>query len=345
MENGTKEAFEAMNFSTDQLEMALEAAKSSQEFQINDREMSQIEEMLAKLRGMFAEASKGIIQPRSERGNLQAEKTLLEQVASQYQAMNALVASMTQTLMGLEGVRDKFDQIFGGAGGVAANAENAQRAPGAAQIQLRGMFDSTSASLQQYTESFKDQLNEQLAIYEAIGAEYYQMMAAIKFVPNAPKAPEAPKGDDANNGTDPTDNPDNPDNPDGDTSNPAGSGENPEEQQGSAVPLGGVAMAGSSGAAAPASGAPSGGEQQTGSAAATASGAPAGGASTTAAPSAGGAEHQGSAAAAPQAAQAPQAPTATAQHTATHSATAHTNAQDRGRSDERQKKKNSTKKQ
>ena len=209
MANETKDAFDSMNLSTEQLALALETAKSSDDHQLNDRELSQIEDMLSKLRSMFSESSKVITQPRAERGDIQSQKDLLDQVTNQYQAMNALVSNMTQTLMGLEGVRDKFNQLFGGADGLMANAEKAQQTPGAAQLQLKGVFDQTKNTLDQCTDTFKSQLMEQMALYEAIGAEYYQMQAAMKFIPNVPHTPP-PSGD--GDGDNPEDNPENTEN-------------------------------------------------------------------------------------------------------------------------------------
>ena len=229
MANETKDAFDSMNLSTEQLALALETAKSSDDHQLNDRELSQIEDMLSKLRSMFSESSKVITQPRAERGDIQSQKDLLDQVTNQYQAMNALVSNMTQTLMGLEGVRDKFNQLFGGADGLMANAEKAQQTPGAAQLQLKGVFDQTKNTLDQCTDTFKSQLMEQMALYEAIGAEYYQMQAAMKFIPNTPHTP-APSGDgdgdNPENNNENTENTENNENPENTENN-----ENPENTE------------------------------------------------------------------------------------------------------------------
>lgn len=104
-----KDAFQSMDFSTEKLGEVLEVAKQSDAKKLNERELRQIEEMLRKLSESFESVSaQEILQTKVARGEFAGQKEKLDELATQYQQMDALIANMTQTLMGLESVRNRF---------------------------------------------------------------------------------------------------------------------------------------------------------------------------------------------------------------------------------------------
>ena len=75
-----------------------------------------------------------IMQTKVARGEFTGQKEKLEEIAQQYQQMEALIANMTQTLMGLESVRNRFSQLHGSYATLLSSLEKSQKTSAASLL-------------------------------------------------------------------------------------------------------------------------------------------------------------------------------------------------------------------
>ena len=199
-----KEAFQSMDLSTEHLSEVLEVAKQSDAKQLNEQELQTIESMLHSLESAFHNFSaRDIMQLKAVQGTCAGKAEKLQEIASQYQAMEALIANMTQSLMGLESVRNKFSQLHGSYSSLLTTLQKSQSSAEASRLRLTEFsLNETKATIERTTEEFKKQLSEQITLFEVLGAEYYAMMnAAVPIrLPTGNSAPQSDEnGDNANN--------------------------------------------------------------------------------------------------------------------------------------------------
>ena len=199
-----KEAFQSMDLSTEHLSEVLEVAKQSDAKQLNEQELQTIEAMLHSLESAFHNFSaRDIMQLKAVQGTCTGKAEKLQEIASQYQAMEALIANMTQSLMGLESVRNKFSQLHGSYASLLTTLQKSQSSAEASRLRLTEFsLNETKATIERTTEEFKKQLSEQITLFEVLGAEYYAMMnAAVPIRPPVGNSVPQPdeNGDNANN--------------------------------------------------------------------------------------------------------------------------------------------------
>ena len=201
-----KDAYQSMNFSTERLNEVLNAAKQSDAKKFNERDLQIIEELLRKLDASFSKYSaESIMGLKAVKGTCKGKDEKLQEIASQYQTMEALIANMTQTMIGMESIRSKFNEIYGSNTGLLSSLERSQSTAEAARLALTSSsLNHTKESLDRTTELFKKQLNEEMAAYEEKGAQYYAMMSAafeIKLSDHTEEngEPDDNNGDEQNN--------------------------------------------------------------------------------------------------------------------------------------------------
>ena len=189
-----KDAFQSMDLSTEKLTDVLNVAKQSDAKKLNDRELRQIEELLRKLSDSFDLFSvQDIMQTKVARGEFTGQKEKLEEIAQQYQQMEALIANMTQTLMGLESVRNRFSQLHGSYATLLSSLEKSQKTSAASRLKLTQFsLNQTKDTVEKATEHFKRQLLDLMTLYEVLGAQYFQMAAAASADEYSDEHPEPP---------------------------------------------------------------------------------------------------------------------------------------------------------
>ena len=194
-----KDAFQSMDFSTEKLGEVLEVAKQSDAKKLNERELRQIEEMLRKLSESFESVSaQEILQTKVARGEFAGQKEKLDELATQYQQMDALIANMTQTLMGLESVRNRFSQLHGSYSALLSSLEKSQKTGAASRLKLTQFsMNQTKDTVERATDLFKRQLLDLMTLHEVLGAQYFQMAASasIDEYSDEPQPPETHDND------------------------------------------------------------------------------------------------------------------------------------------------------
>ena len=198
-----KDAFQSMDLSTEKLTEVLNVAKQSDAKKLNDRELQQIEEMLRKLSASFdLFSAQDIMQTKVAEGEFAGQKDKLEQIAQQYQQMEALIANMTQTLMGLESVRNRFSQLHGSYSTLLSSLEKSQRTSAASRLKLTQFsLNQTKDTIEKATEHFKRQLLDLITLYEVLGAQYFQLAAVAQVDEYSDEQPEPPtENSDSNDG-------------------------------------------------------------------------------------------------------------------------------------------------
>ena len=194
-----KDAFQSMDFSTEKLGEVLEVAKQSDAKKLNERELRQIEEMLRKLSESFESVSaQEILQTKVARGEFAGQKEKLDELATQYQPPHALIPHMTQTLMGLESVRNRFSQLHGSYSALLSSLEKSQKTGAASRLKLTQFsMNQTKDTVERATDLFKRQLLDLMTLHEVLGAQYFQMAASasIDEYSDEPQPPETHDND------------------------------------------------------------------------------------------------------------------------------------------------------
>ncbi len=199
-------AFQSMEHSNEQLTDILEIAKQTSDANLKDTEIREIEDLLRKLQDTFANTSATeLLKLSSVRGEFQEQKEKITQIGAQFQSMEALMANMAQTLLGLDSIRNRFGEVYGDYTGLLADLQKSQQTSNGAKLNLmRFSLEQTKETIEQSTAEFKRQMLDVMSLYEALGAQYYQMMESDKIdeyenIQTPPPEPTDDHGDEAEN--------------------------------------------------------------------------------------------------------------------------------------------------
>ena len=149
-----QDAFLSMEKSNENLQDILEAAKQSEAKTINDNEIRQIEELLRKLQDTFSNMSATeLMRLSSVRGEFQEQKEKVSEISAQFQAMEALMANMGQTLLGFENIRQVFSQTCGDYNSMLEVLKKSQQTSNGARLNLLSFsMNQTKDTLERGTQ-------------------------------------------------------------------------------------------------------------------------------------------------------------------------------------------------